>query len=236
MKDVIYDNVKLNDYVLVKEVSDSILPSISNVSLNLNRNVGSKFIRQEMGPREINVDVEILADSYKERQELVDLLAPLLFSQEEKVLTIDGRNYMAIMDGSTELDNIMYDGATTITFVAYNPIAYGETIKLNVTSNAPLVNTGNFASPAHFEIVANSVEVTIRLNNGEDFDFITVYNVVPGQIIEIDSDKEGVLVNGQNHIKDINPLGDFFQIPPGEFSLSVSGALSTLLTMQERWL
>lgn len=238
MRDVIYDGIKLNDFMIIKDIKESLLPNIDNVTLKMNSNVGLKFVNQELGSRVFSIDVEILSDSQQDKQEKINRLAPLLFTNEEKDLILDNvRRYKAVVDGSSNINNLMYDGLLTLTFVAYDPIAYGEEISLNIESGDELYNPGNYKTRPIIEVIPLVAPVEIRLKNGEEYDYVKI-NKIGGLLdpIKIDFINEVVTINGENIMADVDPLGDFFYIPPGDFSLEISNSNFTHISFYERWL
>lgn len=238
MRDVIYDGVRLNDFMIVKNINESLLPNVENVTLRMNKNVGLKFVNQELGSRVFAIDVEILSDNQQDKQEKIDRLAPLLFTNEEKDLILDNsRRYKAVVDGSSNISNLMYDGLFTLNFVAYDPIAYGEEISLNIRSGDELYNPGNYKARPIIEIFPSTAPVEVRLKNGEEYDYIKI-NKVRGlsSPIKIDFVNEVVTFNDIDIMEDIDPLGDFFDIPPGDFSLEIKNSSFTHILFYERWL
>lgn len=238
MRDVIYDGIRLNDFMIIKDIKESLLPNIDNVTLKMNSNVGLKFVNQELGSRVFSIDVEILSDSQQDKQEKINRLAPLLFTNEEKDLILDNvRRYKAVVDGSSNINNLMYDGLLTLTFVAYDPIAYGEEISLNIASGDELYNPGNYKTRPVIEVFPSTAPLEIRLKGGEEYDYVKI-NSVPGlsDPIRIDFVNEVVTFNGEDIMKDVDPLGDFFDIPPGDFSLEIRNSRFTHILFYERWL
>lgn len=237
MRDVIYNNIRLNEYVIIKNIKESLLPNINNVSLKLNKSAGSLFIKQEMNSRQIVIDIEIIADDIKSRQVILDTLAPMFFVQKEKDLIIDNnRRYKAILDGSTVTEDVMYDSSISLTFIAHDPVAYGAEVELLATNRDNLVNTGNYKAKCVMKLIAESNSVEIKLKNGNEYDYVRVKRVKPGDLIEIDMELEKVTVNGEIYVNYIDALGDFFDIPPGEFMLEIEGTSSVKLTFFERWI
>ena len=238
MRDVIYDGVRLNDFMVVKDIKESLLPNVENVTLRMNKNVGLKFVNQELGSRVFAIDVEILSDSQQDKQEKIDRLAPLLFTNEEKDLILDNsRRYKAVVDGSSNINNLMYDGLLTLNFVAYDPIAYGEEISLNIGSGDELYNPGNYKTRPVIQVLASAAPVEIRLKNGEEYDYIKINKVRGvGEPIVIDFVNEVVTFKGEDMMEDVDPLGDFFDIPPGDFSLEIKNSNFAHILFYERWL
>lgn len=238
MRDVIYDGVRLNDFMVVKDIKESLLPNVENVTLRMNKNVGLKFVNQELGSRVFAIDVEILSDNQQDKQEKIDRLAPLLFTDEEKDLILDNsRRYKAVVDGSSNINNLMYDGLLTLNFVAYDPIAYGEEISLNIGSGDELYNPGNYKTRPIIELFASTAPVEVRLKNGEEYDYIKINKIVGvTDTIKIDFVNEVVTLNGEDIMADVDPLGDFFDIPPGDFSLEIKNSRFTHILFYERWL
>lgn len=238
MRDVIYDGVRLNDFMIVKNINESLLPNVENVTLRMNKNVGLKFVNQELSSRVFAVDVEILSDSQQDKQEKIDRLAPLLFTNEEKDLILDNaRRYKAVVDGSSNVSNLMYDGLLTLNFVAYDPIAYGEEISLNIRSGDELYNPGNYKTRPIIEIFPSAAPVEVRLKNGEEYDYIKI-NKIGGftDTIKIDFVNEVVTFKGEDIMENVDPLGDFFDIPPGDFSLEIKNSSFAHILFYERWL
>lgn len=237
MRDIIYNNVRLSDYIIIKDIKESLLPNITNTSLKFNMNVGLKFIRQEMGPRQFIINAEIIADTIQDREELINLLAPMFFIKEEKELILDNnRKYKAILDGSTNIDNIRYDGLFTLNFIAYNPIAYGDQIELSAANGDILVNLGNYETKPIIKFIAENTKTKIKLKNSNEYNYIEVNYVNVNDEIVIDMENEIVTVNGDIYINYIDPLGDFFPLPAGEFELEITGTSNVNLSFLERWI
>lgn len=238
MRDVIYDGIRLNDFMIIKDIKESLLPNVENVTLRMNSNVGLKFVNQELGSRVFSIDVEILSDNQQDKQEKINRLAPLLFTNKEKDLILDNvRTYKAVVDGSSNISNLMYDGLLTLNFVAHDPIAYGEEISLNIASGDELYNPGNYKTRPIIEVLPSANLVEIRLKNGEKYDYVKISNVGGAtNPIKVDFVNEVVTLNGEDIMADVDPLGDFFDIPPGDFSLEISNSRSTHILFNERWL
>ena len=237
MRDVIYNNIRLNEYLIIKDVSESLLPDISNVSLKLNNSIGAKFIKQELGVRVFNIPVEIIADSISERQELIDILAPIFYVNKEQELIIDNnRKYNVVLDGSTDINNLMYDSEFTLIFVAHNPIAYGIEVEVDFKTGVKLSNNGNYKSDGVITMFATSNVVRVQLKDGDPYDYIHVEGVKSGDLVNINMVDEVVKVNGVNYMKKTDPFGNFFSVPPGEFEIELWGANKAYLKFNERWI
>lgn len=237
MRDVIYDEIRLNDYLIIKDIKESILPNIDNVSLKLSNHVGSIFVRQDMGERMIAVEAEFTSDNLEDRQELIDRLAPLLYTQSEKSLVIDNnRKYMAVLDGSTDINNIRYDGSFTLLLIAHNPIAYGDKVELVFNSGDELVNNGNYKTRGLIELKAESPHVVAKLVDGGEYDYVSIVNLSTNDKVVIDLENENITVNDEPFLIHMDPLGDFFDIPSGKFSINLTGTSSGTIKFTERWI
>lgn len=238
MREVSYNNIRLNTHVKVKRIKESMLPSLSSRTLTFRDSVGETFIKQNMGPRQFVIDFEIIANTLEKRQKVVDLLAPLLYVSEPKKLVIDKkRTYYAVVDGSTDIEEMRYDGAISLTFIAHDPIAYGKKIKSKIKNGeVKYNNAGNFKSKGQLNIKASSSKVTVRLSDGDEYDYISISNLKSGDNIVINMDKQSVTVNGNNRMYDVDPMGDFFSFPSGQFKLKFSGVSSGELSYYERWI
>lgn len=231
-----YKGISLGKFVTIKDVRDSLLPTLSNYSINIANKPGERFVRNEIGVRKIDIDIEILADDRWELDNKINNLISVIYSPTPEFLQLrnGNRRYMAILDGSTNMENIMQDRATTLSFIAHDPISYGAIKNIDVRNNTVVRNSGTHETRGQMTFTATSSTAVIELNGGGPHDYISLNNLTPGQEVFIDTIDERVVINKSQRF--IDPMGDFFSFPSGVFSLRLTGVSNLRLYYYERWL
>lgn len=235
MNSVIFNGLNLNDHCIVKSIKESILPPILTTRKTIHGRRGAKYIRKELGEKIIEIDIEIPANSFIGRQSTVDEITPNLYTQDEKELILRGsRKYHASLESETNLDNLVFHGATTLVFLATDPLAYGETKTVNIIE--PIHNNGTYETTGiiTIEITAPVSSISVALQNTGEFVYVA-HNFIIGDIIRIDLDEEMIYKNGESIMYDCHLESDFFDIPIGEFTITSSTGTATL-EFTERWL
>lgn len=237
MHKVTFNNSDLNDYLIVKRIKESILPPINTIRKTIPGRAGTRYVRKTLGERQIKIDVEIPASCFSSREETINTLASILYTEDEKELKLrDSKTYLASLDGDTNLENIVFHGAGTLIFIATDPIAYGELKTITDIAGKEILNTGTYPTKGKITIeiaeAAEELEVTL-LNTGEflyvEDDFATE------DVIVIDLEQEYITKNGSSAMDKLYLESDFFELPVGEFELSVSSGTASL-EFRERWL
>lgn len=237
MNSVIFNDLNLSDYCIIKSIKESILPPISTTRKAIPGRRGTKYIRKELGEKIIEIDVEIPAVGFGDRQSTIDEITPKLYTQDEKELILRGnRKYYASLDSETLLENLVFHGATTLVFLATDPLAYGDTKTIDITSAPTVINGGTYpaAGTITVEITEPISNIDITLQNTGEYIFVA-HNFVIGDIVRVDLGEEMVYKNGYSIMQDCYLESDFFEIPVGEFEISVSSGNATL-EFTERWL
>lgn len=237
MNTVIFNGLNLNDNCIIKSIRESILPPISTTRKAIPGRRGTKYIRKELGEKIIEIDIEIPANSFVGRQSIVDLMTPKLYTQDEVELILRGdRKYFASLDSETLLENLVFHGATTLVFLATDPLAYGDTKTIDITSTPTVINGGTYpaAGTITVEITEPISSIDITLQNTGEFIYVS-HDFVVGDMVLIDLEEEMVYKNGYSIMHDCYLESDFFDIPTGEFQISVSSGNATL-EFTERWL
>lgn len=233
--EITFNNRRLNDFFIIKDVKNSILPPVNNYSIRLASSPGEYFVRTEFAPRVITVSVEVIANSKAQMNNIVRRAAGVLYSKEPRFLAIDGgRTYKAILDGSTDMENIGYDRQLELTFIAHDPISYGALRHLSVGSGTIINNSGTHESKGIITFTATGGTARIKLNKGNYYDFIEIDNLSYGKYVTVNCAREESTI-GNSEVY-IDPTGDYFAFPPGNFSMSISGATNVKVKFYERWL
>jgi predicted phage tail component-like protein len=237
MNEVTFNNNDLNDYLIVKRIKESILPPINTIRKTIPGRAGTRYVRKTLGERQIKIDVEIPASCFSSREETINTLASILYTEDEKELKLrDSKTYLASLDGNTDIENIVYNGVGTLSFIASDPIAYGEKITEEDISSEELTNNGNYPTTGKITITIGetleSLEVSL-VGTGEhiyiDDDFVAT------DVVVIDLEAEYVTKNGYLIMNKLSIDSDFFKLPPGKFTITVSSGTADL-EFRERWL
>ena len=200
--------------------------------------VGSTIIRKELGERIIDVTVEILADSYDERLDIVDEITNLLYTETDKELTLrNKKKYKASIDGNTDISNLYTDGEVTLTFIASNPLAISlDKIEVEDIHNKTIINQGTYKTTGTITttISSNVSNLKITLQNTGEYIYLED-NFKTNDVVEINLEDEFVKKNGNLIMDRLHFESDFFDIPIGEFTITISSGTGDL-TYYERWL
>ena len=200
--------------------------------------VGSTIIRKELGERIIDVTIEILADSYDERLDIVDEITNLLYTETDKELTLrNKKKYKASIDGNTDISNLYTDGEVTLTFIASNPLAISlDKIEVEDIHNKTIINQGTYKTTGTITttISSNVSNLKITLQNTGEYIYLED-NFKTNDVVEINLEDEFVKKNGNLIMDRLHFESDFFDIPIGEFTITISSGTGDL-TYYERWL
>lgn len=235
----IYDGFDFSEYLLVRNVGRPLLPPIYVISRKIPGQNKEQFIRKEFQPITIPVEVVLYSNGDMSYNELKRFLADKLHKSEPKKLQFlddPERYYLAILRDSTEINDLVEAGETTLHFYCPDPIAYGKEINIDISSSPMLYNSGTWETAplitAQITQAMSSWSV-ILTNTGE---YIQIDDALKaGDEIFIDCEKEYATKNGESIMPKLNLGSTFFKIPTGEFRLVVSGGTVTL-KYHERWL
>ena len=178
MNSVIFNDLNLSDYCVIKSIKESILPPISTTRKAIPGRRGTKYIRKELGEKIIEIDVEIPAVGFGDRQSTIDEITPKLYTQDEMELILRGdRKYYASLDSETLLENLVFHGATTLVFLATDPLAYGDTKTIDITSAPAVINGGTYPATGTITVEItepiSSIDITLQ-NTGSIFLLLTI--------------------------------------------------------------
>lgn len=144
-----FNDINIPSFVKVNEIKLSVLPTISQTTLKVNGKAGSYDFGNEIGEREMEVAVSILADSPSDLRDKVRQFGEWLYYEEAKKLVIldeADKYYMAKFTGGSDLDETLKLGQGTIKLAMYDPYIYGEekVYPFNPTDSepVPVLNSG----------------------------------------------------------------------------------------------
>ena len=122
-----YNGIEFPSYVKVNSIVNSILPSVSQSTKKVNNKAGLIDYGTEIGTRNIQVSITILASNIEDLRAKVRDFAEILYYEEAKKLVIlEEPNifYMAKFNGDSQLNEILSVGQSTINFICHDPFAY----------------------------------------------------------------------------------------------------------------
>ena len=178
-----FDEVELTQLFKVVNIRRSIMPERENFSTNIPSMHGEIYTGYQYKPRKVEVDILIIADALNTLQDFKKGLAFMLdLDAPAKLLISDEPNKFlyAVIDGNTDIDEILKEGRGTLTFIAHDPFYYSTVEKeflADTNSKMVIDNEGTLETAPRFEM-----EFT------DDCGFISV--VSPDGIIQIGNPKQ----------------------------------------------
>lgn len=166
-------------FVKVNNVEFSVLPTIENKLMKVRGKAGYYNLGQEMGRREFKVSLTIIAEQINGVMSATRELAEFLYSPEPVELRFGDepdKYYMVLLDGDSNISEIVNVGQGEITFVCTEPYAYGtehtvnytpvdETpIDIDVQGNAeahPLIELTMTADSEYISVISDDKHVTV---------------------------------------------------------------------------
>ena len=184
----------------------------------------------------INCEVAITGDTEEEIKQNIER-ANLWLSKRGKLTFWDmlDRYYIGEVIGEIiSFSKINWDNFT-LQFRC-SPIKYGSTKTYDITNNPEIYNLGTYKTMGiiKIEITEDVSFLEVRLTNTGEFIYLD-HDFIVGDIIKIDLEDEKAYKNGYSIMKDCYLESDFFEIPVGEFRITVSSGKATLEYV-ERWL
>ena len=236
---MIYNDIDLEQYIKVLKISKSVLPTMENILKEIPGKPGAIVARTKLKPIQISVEVEIKGPSKEGLNTIIRELAGMLYTEGTRQLRLPNeldKYYMAKLDGDTALEEILNYGRTVLRFICPDPVAYGNLVKVNLNNNTRIYNNGTYPSKGIIKIEiteeTDHLEVTL-LNTGEFLYIEDDFNV--GDIVVVDLNAEHITKNDYSAMPNLYLESDFFELPVGEFEISVSSGNADI-EFRERWL
>lgn len=203
------------------------LPPINVPSFNIPNRAGAVSIqRNDIGTREITVEVTFLMNSHEEvRQRVRDMAAFLLYSEDKPLIFSDEPNllyYARFNQDNTDLEEIAFMGRGELNFTCFDPYAY-ELEETTVTmpdlaSETNVVNNGSTFVYPRFRIAPTLNSTYLKITNVTTDEFM-YYNalVAAGSALIIDHASNQVYDEGtkENLVRNITLDSQFFSLVTG---------------------
>lgn len=178
--EITFAGVQITDMFKVTDIKRSILPPRQNFSLDVPSKHGQYYLGYKYSPRVIDVEIVMISDNILANMRslawMLDIAEPskLEFSDEPD------KHYFAVVDSSTDINQILEIGTGTISFVCFNPLAFSnleKTYTADTTGKLVINNGGTAPTAPKFEIDFTS-----------DCGFLSI--VSPRGVIQIGQTKE----------------------------------------------
>lgn len=230
---MIFNDVDLSDKIIVRKINRSVAPPILNVRMGIPGRAGTVHVRTEHNDRIVSVDVALVGPSRADYLEQVaDLAKMICFSEEKELILPDEPDYtyMAILDGETEMKELVYDGEGTLTFLC-RPYKLGMT-KFSTGSS---VNAGAVECPVKITATFTADEASdLTISDGTD-SIVIDGPFSNGDVLVIEDGY--VTLNDANNMANVQVSSVFFKLPVGDFSITAdSSNVELVLEWTELWL
>lgn len=182
------NGVLMPDFCRVVGIENSILPPVSQNLLTIAGKAGAYDYGNELGVREINIDIKIVLDEENTLPQKLEQLADWLYYDEAKELVLGddtAHYYMAKFTGDSNIKEDFLVGEGTLTFICTKPFKYGSEKSFLIPStygngSEPfnVTNTGNYEAvpKIHLEITRDVPALSI-IAGDEFIDLGTPYGV-----------------------------------------------------------
>lgn len=235
---MIYNGHDLCEYVTVNDVRRSLLPPQTNVTKKIGNRSGVRFIRKELEPKLIEVDVTLLEFKPSILREKARLFAGKLYSEkEEKLILLDepDKYNLATLEGGTPIVEDVVTGEVTLSFICFNPLDVSEE-KTKVDLSHTIVNNGTYKTTGTIKVVINQAVNHLKITLQKTGEYIYLEdNFKKGDVVVVNLEEEFVKKNNDLIMTKLHFSSDFFEIPIGEFGITLSSGEGTL-EFRERWL
>lgn len=198
-----------------------------------------------IGPREISVPVKIDHKGFSDLQRIKEDLAGWLVTERPKPLEFaddPNRFYLAVVDGTMDLDEFLYWGEGLIKFVCPDPFKYSDKKQINVNLTNNKIIEGHTFTPwkTKTTFTENQTGYELQFNSPGKTDLRDIckiklnYEFIRGDVLEIDYRKRRITVNGVDRSNILVILqSNYMELPIGEVEFEANH--ETSLYYNERY-
>lgn len=235
-----FNGVSSTTHLIENSVYHNVLAPLAFRSLAVPGRAGVYDFGVSMGAREIAVDVTVNGNSQADLRSKVRAIASWLYQDSLKPLVFSDepdKTYYARITGSTDLEQIVWVGQGTITFICPDPYAEGATRSQTISSGATITNNGtakvfpvftaNFSgSASYFKVMKGTQQVFVAKS----------FSV--GDVLIIDNAKALVTANSLRVMDSIDLSSTFFPLDPGGtvITFAPNANATVRLDFKEKWL
>ena len=236
-----FNSVSSDDFgISVIDFRQPILPSYQVNTVEAPARHGA-FIgkKNKLAAKTIQVEVFIKADSETDLRLKVREIAAWLYTQEVKPLTYDfesDKTYYAILQGDTDLQEVLKYGRGTINFLCPDPFAYGDVI--DSALGASVTYLGTAPTYPTYTVTFSASASNWQLTQGSGQYIKVVDNFIAGDVLVINTQTGKITVNGQLSLNILDFNSVFFPLEKGVNTLTVtpSSVSTTNINYTEKWL
>lgn len=222
------------------DVRRQILPATRDATLRIPGRDGVFDFGRDYRSREIRIELLMAADTVEGLRDKVRHIADWLNVKEAKPLIFSDepdKRYMARPTGGVRLEQIINSGLAQVNFLL--PDVYAESTEEQTTGSTG-VNEGTVETSCviEVELLSHTTEGYLKVILNETGEEIIVHHYFQaGDILEIDTAKRLVKINGEDERPLVDVDSIFFKLPPGNFSI-VTDHEQTSVTVKyrHRWI
>lgn len=238
---VTFDGHDFESLFVIGDPEITILDSSTVYADSENRN-GAVLIGRRWGETTVTFSLAVRGDANTRRLALSTLGSWLDVDEPKKLVLPDTPTwyYMAVPDGSLDLNRAIKAEYTTITFTLVDPIAYSNTEQtVTVPSGGSVTFTVGGTYPARPTLSATAVRNSTSLVWGvklDNADFVHVATgSASGRVTVINCDERTVTVSSNPAILTLD--SDWLELSPGTHTLTMdNGTGAATVKYRERWL
>ena len=229
---MIYNGFDFAPWFDTRLVTRSLLPEYEIATRDVPGQPGSRFMRAELKPLTIDVAAAWRARPADDMAALRRLMASRLLCLKEAELWLDderhlGLRYMAVLTSPGALDTLWHTGEATLTFTAYDPVAYGAEGRATVSGTSGVQVGGTFRTYPTVTVSPGGSTSALRLTNMGTGEFVQIDKAVTASsAVVIDMAAPQATVDGSP--APVTFESDFFPLEPGANSLKLSSGTATV--------
>lgn len=149
MMKVFFDEVEITQLLKVVNVQRGIMPERTNYTVEVPSRHGAYYTGHKYGARTVSIDFLMLGSDLNSLQALKKALAFMLDIDRPAKLKFDDepdKLLYAVLDGSTDVDEILKEGRGTLTFICHDPFYYAEAEKEFTGASGGLMTINNLGT------------------------------------------------------------------------------------------
>jgi predicted phage tail component-like protein len=234
-----YKGTSSQGLLKVLKVTRSVLPPSQLKTLEVDGRSGAYFISKKHGIKRIAFEVALISNSETDLRSDVRTLADFLDADKPEALVCSDepdKTDFAILDGETDLDEIVKVGFGTINFICPDPYSQGNTIVTkNLVAGSNSV-TYNGTAPVYptMTVTFTASVTSFEISNGTKKMHIDASMGTTSTLV-IDCNTGKITINNVLNLQTITLDSDFFPLVKGTQTLTVSAYANVTLSYKERF-
>jgi len=235
-----FNGIASTTYLVENNVHHSILAPLAFRSLAVPGRAGVYEFGVNVGAREIAVDVTVKGSSQADLRSKVRTIASWLYQSSLKPLVFSDepdKTYYARIAGSADLEQIVWTGQGTITFICPDPYADGATRSQTFSSGATITNIGTAKVFPVFTVNFSGSATYFKVMKGTQQVYVTKAFSV-GNVLTIDNSKALVTADSLRIMDTIEISSTFFPLDPGGTVITFAPTANATVRVEfkEKWL